>query len=1010
MVAVQNKLAMQAGRMSFISSLSAAAEAGVFETLPLSAVTAKLRLLNTYWKKFEADHEKLPSSKSDVTVEHKYFTDGSFETTLQQYQAASDGLHTRIADIEAKLPSHGSDLANSSLISSPHHRTALPTITVPKFSGNYQDWRHFHDLFVSLIGENPNLTNVKKMHYLNSCLVGEAARLTSNISITAESFESAWNTIVNQYENKRLLISTQLDKLFSLCAAESSSAKHLKAVLGTAIEAIDALKALKSPTDQWDQILVHLVSHKSDLATLEAWEVSVGATTEFPTFAELRTFLQGRIRAREAMECGVSPRKPQTFKSSSQTKPPPAARVHNLQQAKTETFNISPSSSQSKAPANQVPPSESKQCKLCSQGHFVVYCPQFCAYSPDKRHQWATQRYLCINCLGSHNIAQCHNPKTCAYCQEQHHSMLHDGEASSEADATHLKRLTTSSHLTSSSTKVDINDVKFLSQSAALNSVQINHSHDISRAISRPSVLLATAKAILNYADDNHQIVHLLIDPGSELTLISRTISNNCQLDIISSQIPIVGVGSVSSGSTSGAVNISLTSLHSDDSVIISAHILNKLTAELPAVSIKKHSWNHLNNLQLADPDYFKSDKIDLLIGADCYGQIIKPGVQTGSLGDPVAIKTIFGWSILGPVSSQSQQSPSRSDHIISNDQLHESIIKFWQLEEVPSHLNESLTVEEAECESHFQSTHSRDHTGRYTVRLPFKSSQQLGHSIHIAIKCLNRLIKNVSQKSEFNHLYKDFLTEYEAMGHMQKVPDSYQSSHITYYLPHHGVLREESTTTKLRVVFNGSSNTTSGISLNDTLHTGPKLQSDIFDVLLYVRRHQFIFTTDITKMFRQINVHPDDWDYQRILWVDDDNQPQLYHLTTVTYGTRPAPYLAGRVLKQLIIDEGDKYLLAVEPFEKGSYVDDICRGADNVNHLNNIASQVEAICFAGCFPLAKWKSNHPQFSKLSSSNISNSHEFNESTSKILGLSWKCQPDHLTFTGHTPQKAAITKR
>ncbi|XP_008557923.1 uncharacterized protein LOC103578574 [Microplitis demolitor] len=162
--------------------------------------------------------------------------------------------------------------------------------------------------------------------------------------------------------------------------------------------------------------------------------------------------------------------------------------------------------------------------------------------------------------------------------------------------------------------------------------------------------------------------------------------------------------------------------------------------------------------------------------------------------------------------------------------------------------------------------------------------------------------------------------------------------------------------------------------------------------------------------MFRQINVHPDDWDYQRILWVHDDNQPQSFHLTTVTYGTRPAPYLVGPVLKQLIIDEGDKYPLAVKPFEKGSYVDDICGGADNLHHLNNIASQIEAICLAGCFPLAKWKTNHPHFNKLSSYNISNFREFNESTSKILGLSWKCQPYHLTFTGHTSQKAAITKR
>lgn len=61
------------------------------------------------------------------------------------------------------------------------------------------------------------------------------------------------------------------------------------------------------------------------------------------------------------------------------------------------------------------------------------------------------------------------------------------------------------------------------------------------------------------------------------------------------------------------------------------------------------------------------------------------------------------------------------------------------------------------------------------------------------------------------------------------------------------------------------------------------------------------------------------------MLWVDDDNQPQSYHLTTVTYGIRPASYLAGRVLKQLIIDKRDEYPLAVEPFEKGNYVDDIC-------------------------------------------------------------------------------------
>ncbi|XP_011313052.1 uncharacterized protein [Fopius arisanus] len=77
-----------------------------------------------------------------------------------------------------------------------------------------------------------------------------------------------------------------------------------------------------------------------------------------------------------------------------------------------------------------------------------------------------------------------------------------------------------------------------------------------------------------------------------------------------------------------------------------------------------------------------------------------------------------------------------------------------------------------------------------------------------------------------------------------------------SYYLPHHGVVRESSETTKLGVVFNGSAMTSSGKSLNDILHTGAKLQHDISDVLLWTRQHKVIFMTDITKMFRQIRVH----------------------------------------------------------------------------------------------------------------------------------------------------------
>ncbi|GFW22741.1 DUF1758 domain-containing protein [Trichonephila clavipes] len=66
------------------------------------------------------------------------------------------------------------------------------------------------------------------------------------------------------------------------------------------------------------------------------------------------------------------------------------------------------------------------------------------------------------------------------------------------------------------------------------------------------------------------------------------------------------------------------------------------------------------------------------------------------------------------------------------------------------------------------------------------------------------------------------------------------------YYIPHHGILRPDKLTTKLRVVFNASSPTTTGASLNDILMKGDV--KDVFETITQFRRHQFTFTTDIQK------------------------------------------------------------------------------------------------------------------------------------------------------------------
>ncbi|XP_049318369.1 uncharacterized protein LOC125780328 [Bactrocera dorsalis] len=187
--------------------------------------------------------------------------------------------------------------------------------------------------------------------------------------------------------------------------------------------------------------------------------------------------------------------------------------------------------------------------------------------------------------------------------------------------------------------------------------------------------------------------------------------------------------------------------------------------------------------------------------------------------------------------------------------------------------------------------------------------------------------------------------------------------------------------------------------SLNDFLHIGAKIQLDITDVLLYVRQHQYIVSTDIEKMFRQINVHPDDWDLQRILWFNNNKEITPYNLTTVTYGTRSAPFLAVRVLQQLMEDEGKNYPLAVPALKYGRYVDDIFGGADNTSELKAIANQLKQICTAGGFPLAKWQSNSEEVLNFISpaGACDEPHQLGDCTSELLGLYWHAKSDNLRF-------------
>ena len=157
-------------------------------------------------------------------------------------------------------------------------------------------------------------------------------------------------------------------------------------------------------------------------------------------------------------------------------------------------------------------------------------------------------------------------------------------------------------------------------------------------------------------------------------------------------------------------------------------------------------------------------------------------------------------------------------------------------------------------------------------------------------------------------------MDEYMRLNHMKEMSTSSMLSHGSpvFYLPPHAVQNETSSTTKFRVVFDGSCKITTGLSLNDTLRVGLTLQEDLFSILARFRTFKIALTADIAKMYRQVLVDSTQTPLQRIFWresrISPDEPIKTFELLTVTYGTSSASFLAIRALRKLAEDNADCY------------------------------------------------------------------------------------------------------
>ena len=809
----------------------------------------------------------------------------------------------------------------------------LPSLSLPKFEGKVDTWYTFFDSFKSLVHNNRSIDNVKKFHYLKNSLGGEASNLISSISVTEQNYDSAWNLLLERYNNKKIIINFHVNELLSQPKVRSENFSDIRSLLDNTNKHIRALRAFEIPVDHWDLILIHTITSRLDFQTKKEWDITLDSD-ELPTYKNLENFLEKMCYA------------------LSNEKLLETSTKHN--RTKTSSAHFSADSENNKV-----------ICNFCNENHKSYRCSKIINLSPKDRYNLVKTKKLCLKCFDKNHSTMSCNSYNCKTCKQAHNSLLHFSEKTEE------------------------------------NNITVTHSQNSKNH----TVLLATA---IIRVRDNFGDLHTcraLLDSGSQSNFVTCELAKKLDLKFLKSNIQIKGINNSTSDS-SFRVNIKISSQLNDFEKDIDCLVLKNITSLLPSSNLNIQNWSFLRKYSLADPSFSIPGKIDLLLGAEYFDEICLNETFKFSENFPILKRTIFGWVVTGKIEIKEKNYDSQlnfsQSHMATLD-LSNQLKSFWEVEEISDMLQNNLSP----AETAYQNGYCRLENGRYQTSLlfdPTKASIKMGESRSFSEKIFLQMERKRKTNPEFNRLYINFMKEYENLGHMHLVPNEEEKpeNEKSFYLPHHAVLKEASNTTKLRVVFNGSAKTSTGVSLNDFLLNGPVIQDDLFVHLCRFRFYPIAIVSDIEKMYRQIKINPEHQDFLRILWrySFEDNISE-YKLTTVTYGTKSASFLAIRSINQLALDNIERCPRASQVLKRDFYVDNLISGAFSVEDAKALHQELIDLTESGGFHLREWASNDPEvFNTIPESirdkTISFS-ENNENFVKTLGLNWSPTSDKFYF-------------
>jgi len=619
--------------------------------------------------------------------------------------------------------------------------------------------------------------------------------------------------------------------------------------------------------------------------------------------------------------------------------------------------------------------------------------------SVDDRHHFLMSKKLCFACYGksskNHNARSCRKRRKCKLCWKQHPTGLHGYKFVPQIPR--VESRPDSSDHDETQPKVCTYATDIDGDCVAMNVVMVKLCHE---------------------SNMQHEIVtYAALDSMSSACFLSDSVYQALGVEGESTDITIKTMNDEQRHTTSVVNGLCVRAVYGCEYVSIpKAYVRDSISVDV--TDIPTHAtlryWPHLNHLVAEIPERNPTVPIGLLIGVNCPRALEPVEIISGTGSSPFAVRTVLGWSVSGPLSSNviggRITRPSAVCNRTSVQECYDIGLKDLLLQSYEHDFTESkytsTSSRMSQDDNKFLSIMESEVQyagGHYKLPLPFRSNNiQLEDNRAQAVHRVRAVKRRFEADSRFKQDYTAFMDNIIDKGYAQLAAPS---STPGWYVPHHGVYHPKKPG-KIRVVFDCSSKY-NGKSLNDQLLSGPDLTNSLVAVLTRFRQDRIAVIADVESMFYQVRVSECHRKFlQFVWWPNGDTNAEIrdYQMTVHLFGATSSPSCANFALRKTASDNEQKFgIEAAETLRKNFYVDDLLKSVDSIPHAVQLMSAVKQMCAAGGFKLTKFVSNDQQvidsipLDDRAENKVSIDLTQSVSVQRALGVHWCVASDCLEF-------------